>query len=96
MTETRSAENGSTKTISKADQAKEFFAQFRRGEIINHKRYGRARVLKHMQDVRKRHGVLLKLLDKDKIFLFYHDRCGILERCFEPNMFQIEAWTKDE
>jgi len=56
------------------------------GDSVNHKEYGRAKVLQLMYDRGVLNGVLLDLLTKEGRHKFYIDRRGILPRCYESKL----------
>ena len=59
---------------------------FKIGDLVNHREYGRAKVLAIMYDRGILGGVLLDLLTKEGRHKFYIDRRGILPRCYESKL----------
>jgi hypothetical protein len=60
------------------------------GQIVNHKRYGEAEVLKIYMWNGRIKGVLLDLLTEEGKTAFYTDRKGKLKRCYEHNLGMIQ------
>ncbi|KKM19256.1 hypothetical protein LCGC14_1657480 [marine sediment metagenome] len=61
------------------------------GKLINHKRYGKAMIIRKVwKKERGKFGVLLNLLTKEGKAQFRLDRRGILPRCYEANLNFIE------
>lgn len=81
------------KTLEQQDvKKKSIFHEVEVGQIINHKRYGKAKVFNKWlyEDSKVVDGITLTLLDEKGKHLFRRDRKGYLPRCYESNPNQIE------
>jgi hypothetical protein len=58
----------------------------RTGDIIVHRKYGKAKILKVYRKEDRKVAVLLDLLTEAGRGKFYYDRRGTLLRCYEDNL----------